>query len=134
MRQKAKNSKTRLVSLPTCIDRSVFECVYPNKTENSVLDIEVSEIENFLDKKKFVKSYSVKGKNLVLFEKQTTRKFLPVHCVADSRFELMDYFPKISSKAKRSPVCDFSTRIGREGSENRFGKSEYEGKSMKKLK
>ena len=134
LRKEPKNTKSRLISLPTCIDRSVYECVYPNKRENSVLGVEVSEIETFFDKKKFVKSYSVKGKNLVLFEKQSPRKFLPVHSVADSRFELMDYFPKISSKVKRSPVCDFSTRIGREGSESRFGKSEYEGRSMKKLK
>lgn len=134
IRGKSENIKKRLVSLPSCIDPSIFECSYPKKREKSVVEVNQSEIGGYLDNKKFVKSYSVKGENLVLFEKQTKRMFLPEHSVNDSRFEVMDYFPRISTKAKRSPVCDFSNRVGRNRSEGIMDKTDYKNRSFKKLK
>ena len=126
------HNKKRMISLPACIDKSVYECSYPNKRESSFVEANESEIGEFLYKKKFIKSYSVRGENLVLFEKQTKRKFLPVHNVADSRFEAIDYFPHIYSKAKRSPVCDFSLKVGRYGSESR--RDDRKSRSLKRLK
>lgn len=134
IRGKSENAKKRLVSLPSCIDPSIFECSYPKKREKSVVEVDESEIGGFLDNKRFLKCYSVRGENLVLFEKQTKRMFLPEHSVADSRFEVMDYFPRISSKAKRSPVCDFSNRVGRNGSEGRMDRTDNKSLSFKKLK
>jgi hypothetical protein len=111
-REHSEGSKSRLISLPSCIDTSVFECLYPKKTENSTISI--SELEKQADEKRFLKSKSLKkNRNLVVFERQTKRLFLPYHKVADERFEQFNHFPKISSKAKRLPVIDFTYYIDR---------------------
>lgn len=135
--ESAKLTRNKQITLPSCIDTSIFECSYPKKHESVNVTVNEVDLENHAQLKRFIKSKSLRRrKNFVDFEKQTKRLFLPNHKVSDERFEVVNYFPQISTKAKRLPIIDFTCYRDRDEEKlsNSPGFYDYDDRIAKSMK
>ncbi|OMJ68185.1 hypothetical protein SteCoe_34436 [Stentor coeruleus] len=108
LRDRSNKVRRRMIRLPFCIDKKALECSYPKIKVHSELVLEESELQQKINLRR---SKTPKGpaiRNFVSFDKQSNRKFIPLSPVSESRFNFVNHFPKVSTKARRSPVWDFS--------------------------
>lgn len=108
LRYRSNRIRRRLIKLPFCIDKKALECTYPKIKDHSQIVLEESELQQKINLRRSKTPKGPTVRNYINFSKQSKRKFIPLSPVAESRFNFIDHFPKVSTKNRRSPVWDFS--------------------------
>ena len=113
LREESKLKKSRKIVLPLCVDLNNLECTYPKTQENTPHHITEKEL---LEKVHKVRSKTPRASHIhgsINFGKQSDRRFIPLPPAADSRFEVINRFPRISSKSSHPPSVNFSKYTSR---------------------
>lgn len=132
-REEPKKTNQRAIKLPFCIDQTAMECSYPKIKDRSAIALYEKEFQHKLSLRRSKTPKDLELPNFVSFERQSPRKFLPLSPLSESRFDIINYLPKVSTKARRSPNWDFSRLTERKNPRKDFspGPYDYDDKAVK---
>jgi hypothetical protein len=132
-REDSKKTNQRVIKLPFCIDQTAMECSYPKIKDRSAIALYEKEFQQKLSLRRSKTPKDLELPNFVSFERQSPRKFLPLSPLSESRFDIINYLPKVSTKARRSPNWDFSRLTERKNPRTDFspGPYDYDDKAVK---
>lgn len=122
----SESCRNKMAVLPNCVDTNSLKCVYPKTPENKEKGITEEELLKKIEKNRVEIMNFTTVSGMISFDKQSDRKFLPLLPTIDSRFESINYFPRISTKSTHSPQFNFGKFASRKESNPSISPGPYD--------